>query len=265
MDADEADLLVARSDDVLILTLNRPRARNTVSFSMWERFSQALDAAESGTPPRAVVIAGAENYFGNGGDVKTPPARGDGALRLAARLELGQRVIARLRALPAPTIAAVEGGAFGISFALAMACDLLFTSDTAKFGAPFVEYGLVPDGGAAWFLTRRLGRARAAELLFSGRSIDAAEAHALGLVSRLLPAGTVVDAATEFARGIGHGNVQAVELTKRLLHVAESSDLAAAHALELVYCHVGQGGDEAIRAREAFAARSAARRKAAEG
>ncbi|WP_280117209.1 enoyl-CoA hydratase/isomerase family protein [Sphingobium fuliginis] len=81
---------------------------------------------------------------------------------------MGQRIIGRVRALPIPTVAAVEGGAFGVSWSLAMACDMIFAADNARFGAPFLEFGLVPDGGAAWFLTRQLGRARAAEIVFSG-------------------------------------------------------------------------------------------------
>ncbi|WP_336962719.1 enoyl-CoA hydratase/isomerase family protein [Sphingobium aquiterrae] len=252
-------LVEERSDGVVLLTLNRPRAKNTVSFSMWEQFSVALDRLENGTPARMLILCGAQGYFSNGGDVKLPPARGEGALALAARLEMGQRIIARLRALPIPTVAAVEGGAFGVSWSLAMACDMIFTADDARFGAPFLEFGLVPDGGAAWFLTRQLGRARAAEIIFSGRTLDAAEALSLGLVSRIVPAGTAVDEALALGATIGGGNRHAVELTKRLLHQAENGDLAATHALELVYCHSCQAGEEVPRAREIFRARAAAR------
>lgn len=260
MGTDEDLIVEQRDDGIVLVTLNRPKARNTVSFAMWERFGDALTQIENGTPPRALVLRGAENYFSSGGDVKTGPARGDGALRLAARLELGQRVIARLRNLPVPAIAAVEGGAFGVSWSLAMACDMIFAGESAKFGAPFLGFGLVPDGGAAWFLTHQLGRLRASEIIYSGRTLNAAEALSLGLVSRVLPDGQVVDEALRVAATIGDGNRHAVELTKRLIAVSETSDLAAAHALELVYCHTCQAGDEVKRAREAFIARSAARR-----
>lgn len=264
----QADLLwERRDDDILLVTFNRPRSRNTVSFEMWEEFSRMLDSAENGTPPRALILRGADNYFSSGGDVKTPPARGEGALSLAARLEIGQRNIARLRALPAPTIAAVEGGAFGIAWAITLACDLVFAAEDAKFGAPFLENGLVPDGGAAWFLNQRLGRQRAAEIFYSGRFVDAQEAFSLGLISRLVAPGRVVDEAITFAASIGKGNRHAVELTKRLLHAADEGDLAQIHMLELVYCHTCQAGDEVKAAREAFIARAAARAaaKAAQG
>ncbi len=258
--AAEDELLVERRpDDIVILTLNRPQAKNTVSFAMWERFSAALDSIENATPARLLILRGAGDYFSNGGDVKLPPARGEGALALAARLEMGQRIIARIRSLPVPTLAAVEGGAFGVSWSLAMACDMIFASETARFGAPFLDFGLVPDGGAAWFLTRQLGRHRAAEIVYSGRTLDAREALELGLVSRLVPPGKAVEAALAFGEAIGGGNRHAVELTKRLLSISETGDLATSHALELVYCHTCQAGDEVKAARDAFIARTKAK------
>ncbi|MCG2841123.1 enoyl-CoA hydratase/isomerase family protein [Sandaracinobacter sp. RS1-74] len=254
-----------REDGITVLTINRREARNTVSFEMWDLFSAALDELEGDTPARLLVITGAGGWFGNGGDVKNPPVRGDGALRLAARLEAGQRIVRRLRALPVPSVAAVEGGAYGISFALAMACDMIFAANDATFGAPFVDYGLVPDGGAAWFLNRRIGRARASEILYSGRSLDCGEALSLGLIARAVEPGTALEQAIHFGSTMGSGNRHAIELTRRLLDIAETSDLPAAHALELVYCHTCQAGDEPTRAREAFIARAAAARAAKQG
>ena len=262
MDGSAPELLSERLEgDIVLLTMNRPRAKNTVSFAMWEEFSAALDAIENGTPPRAVILCGAEGHFSNGGDVKTPPSRGEGALALAARLEMGQRIISRLRALPCPTIAAIEGAAHGIAWSLALACDLVYCADDAKFSAPFIAFGLVPDGGAAWFLGRRLGRQKTSEIIYSGRTVEATEAEAMGLVSRLLPAGTVVEEALGFGRMLA--NRHAAELSKRLLHIAETSDLQSCHALELVYCHMAQAGPEVKAAREAVLARAAAKKAAA--
>lgn len=252
-------LFEQRGDGVALITLNRPRAKNTISFTLWEQFSAALDEVENGTPPRAVILCGAEGHFSNGGDVKLPPARGEGALKLAARLEMGQRIVSRLRALPVPVIAAIEGGAYGIGWSLAMACDIAIAAEDAKFGAPFLQFGLVPDGGAAWFLTQRIGRPRAADIIYGGRTLDAAEALSLGLLSRVVPRGTALDEALALAAGIGDGNRHAVELTKRLLHQSETGDLAGSHQLELVYCHVCQAGEEVPRAREKFKAQAAAR------
>jgi enoyl-CoA hydratase/carnithine racemase len=259
---DPARLTVERRPDGIVqATLNRPEAKNAVSFEMWQAFAALLDELEQQTPARALVLTGAGGFFCIGGDLKIPPARGEGALAPATRLEWGQRIIARLMRLPIPVIAAIEGGAFGIGWSLALASDLIIAADNAKFGAPFVDFGLNPDGGAAWFLTQRVGRHKAAELLFSGRTIDAAEAQALGLASRLSLPGAALADALALAGALGKGNRHAVELTKRLLHQSESSDLGGAHAMELAYCAILQEGDELARARAAFAAASAARKK----
>lgn len=261
MTGESQDLLVERrADGIVLVTLNRPRAKNTVSFGMWEALADLLTELEGASPARAVVICGADGYFSSGGDVKNPPARGEGALNLAARLELGQRAIRRLAALPIPTIAAVEGGAWGVSWGLALACDVLIAGASASFGAPFLKFGLVPDGGVSWYLTREVGRRIASEIIYSGRAVPVDEAARLGLVSRTVPDGSALAEALSFAAAMGDGNRQATELTKRLIHASESASLENAHALELVYCHQLQSGDEAIRAREAFSARSAAKK-----
>jgi enoyl-CoA hydratase/carnithine racemase len=246
---------------MVVLTLNRPEAKNAVSFEMWQDFARFLDDAEGQTPARALVLTGADGFFSIGGDLKVPPARGEGALAPATRLEWAQRVLARLRRFPAPVIAAVEGGAFGVGWSLVLACDVVIAADSAKFGAPFVDFGLAPDGGGAWFLARRIGRHRAAELLFSGRTITAKEALDLGLASRLAATGQALSEAVAFAAAVGKGNRHAVELTKRLLHDAETADLEASHAQELAYCAILQGGDELAQARERFAAERAAAKK----
>lgn len=256
-----AHLLIERTDDdIVIATLNRPRARNTVSFDMWEAFGNLLAELEADTPARALVLCGAGNYFSSGGDVKNPPARGEGALRLGKRLEIGQRVLARLQALPVPTIAAVEGGAWGVAWGMTLCCDIVIAGTSVQFGAPFVNLGIVPDGGIAWHLTHRLGRQRASDILLSCRTLGAVEAEALGLLNQVVGDGTAVETAIAYARGLGQGNRQAVEIAKRLIHAAESSSLEASLALELAYCHITQGGAELVAARAAFIARSAARK-----
>jgi enoyl-CoA hydratase/carnithine racemase len=242
-------------EGIVLLTLNRPRARNAVSFELWQALGDALERIAAPTPPRAVVLAGSEGFFCAGGDIKTPPARGSGAAAAAARLELGQEVMGRLRALPAPVIAAVEGGAYGIGWSLALACDVIIASDASRFRAPFLSLGLVPDGGCAWLLQRALGRYRAAEILFSERIVPASEAAALGLVSRLVPTGTTVQAALDFAKACGGGTRHAVELTKRLLAAADSADLPAYGRLELAYGVLCQKGEEVARVRAAQAER----------
>jgi enoyl-CoA hydratase/carnithine racemase len=255
---DPALIIDRPCDGVVVATLNRPKSRNAVSFEMWEAFSTLLDEIERNTPIRALIITGSGDYFSFGGDQKIPPSRGEGALAPAARLEWGQRIINRLRRLPVPVIAAVEGGAYGIGWSIVLACDLIFAADNAKFGAPFVNFGLTPDGGSAWFLNLQIGRYKTADLILSARSMDVDEAFQIGLVSRVFPAKTVLHEATLFAANIGQGNRHAVELTKRLLQAADG-ELEASHALELAYCARLQDGDEVKRAREAFMARATAK------
>jgi enoyl-CoA hydratase/carnithine racemase len=258
MDAKEArpgsasDVLLERLDnDVVRITINRPKARNALSFAVWEGIAAALNVIECETPPRALIICGSEGYFSAGGDIKLPPARGDGALHRAARVELAQRVIHRLRAFPAPTLAAVEGGAIGLGWSLALACDMVIAAENVRFQAPFANLGIVPDGGLIWFLTRRLGRYRASEIVFSGRVMDAPEAHAAGLATRLVEPGQAMETALEMAATMGSGNRKALELIKRLVHQAETSDLSSVNATELAYCQITQSGEEATRARQA--------------
>jgi len=249
-------LVEKRADGVVIATLNRPEAKNAVSFEMWRAFAALLEELDHETPARALVITGAGGFFSTGGDMKVGPAAGEGALSPATRLEWGQRVIARLRRLPIPAIAAIEGGAFGMGWSIALACDVVIAADNSNFGAPFVDFGLTPDGGAAWFLARRIGRHRAADLMLTGRTVPVAEALQIGLVSRTCAPGSALETATNYAAALGKGNRHAVELTKRLLQGAETGDLEACHALELAYCAILQKGDELARAKEAFAARS---------
>lgn len=246
----EPDVVCERLDnDIVCIAINRPHARNALSFTVWEGIAAALDEIERDTPPRAVILYGIGAYFSAGGDIKIPPARGEGALHRAARVEYAQRVIHRLRAIPAPTIAAVEGGAIGLAWSLALACDMVIASENVRFQAPFANMGIVPDGGLVWFLTRRLGRYRTSEIVFSGRVLDAVEAEAAGLVTRLVSPGRAMATALEMVATMGAGNRKALELIKRLVHQAETADLASVNATELAYCQISQSGEEIVRSR----------------
>ncbi|MBL4800447.1 MAG: enoyl-CoA hydratase/isomerase family protein [Emcibacter sp.] len=242
-------------DGITVLTLNRPRARNAVSFDLWQELDSALNEAESASPPRAIIITGAENFFCAGGDLKTPPSRGDAAMAPAARLELGQRVLTRLRNLPVPVIAAVEGGAYGIGWSLALACDMIIAADQVKFCAPFLSLGLIPDGGFVWLLRRQIGLYKASEIIYSERVVMADEAFNLGLVSHVVPTGTAIEAALAFADKIGKGNQHSVQLTKRLLQAAENTDLKSHNALELGLGVICQTGPEVALVRTKMAAK----------
>lgn len=232
------------------IVLDRPEARNALNAEVWTALDAALDRVES-RGPAGLVLTGSGGYFSAGGDMKTPPAHGDKAIAPAGRLELAYRVIDRLRAMTIPTAAAVEGGAAGLGWGLTLACDIVVAAENARFAAPFVKRGVPPDGAVLWHLVRHLGRLRMADIVFSGRPVDAAEAYALGLVSQLVPAGTACASAVLMLDGLAAAP-RAVELTKRLITVAETGGFDAYAQAEMLAAALGQTGGEADKARQAY-------------
>lgn len=233
-----------------LIRLNRPAARNSLTFESWRGIEAALDQLCDDAGIRAIVIAGAAGFFSAGGDVKSLPAEGFHATAAAERVALGHRIITAIRTARVPIVAAVEGAAVGAGWSLALACDLIVASRTARFSAPFVGLGVVPDGGIAWFLTRRLGRHRASALLLSDARLDPEDAFGLGLVNRLAEPGEAEAQAVALI-GTLHSDVpHAVELTKGLIDRAENEDLHSFMRSELLSATLTQLGHEAQAARE---------------
>lgn len=241
---------LSENDGWATISLNRPDARNALNAETWIALDDALDRIEDVNYP-ALLLTGSGRYFSAGGDMKTAPAHGGKAIAPAGRLELAYRVIDRLRAMTIPTAAAVEGGAAGLGWGLALACDIVITAEDARFSAPFVKRGVPPDGAVLWHLVQHAGRLRMADIILSGRPVDATEAHALGLVSRIVASGTACDAATAMLNDLVR-TPHAVELTKRLTAVAETSAFAAYAQAEMLAAALGQTGDEAAQARLAY-------------
>lgn len=225
---------------IALITLNRPRQRNALRYESWTALSRILGDAVADDDARGIIIAGAEGFFSAGGDLKTGPAHGTGPLGPAGRVEHAQRVMEELRAVPVPTIAAVEGAAIGLGWSLALCCDLVVCARDAYFAAPFVARAVVPDGGLAWRLTSQLGRHRAASLLMRGTRLSAVEAQRVGLVTDVVEPGSAVIRAEQIALEIAESDAGAVEMTKRLINSAESAQLAAFHPLELAMAAVAQ-------------------------
>lgn len=243
--------LIVREDrgGTALVLLNRPGQRNALTYESWAELSDALQqlAGVSG-----VVLAGAAGFFCAGGDLKSGPAHGDGPLSPAGRVELAQRVMDQLRAVPVPTISAVEGAAVGLGWSLALCCDLVVCASDAFFAAPFVARAVVPDGGLAWRLTEQLGRHRAASLLLRGGRLSAVEAERLGLVTDVVAPGSAVDAAVHLAEELAGADAGAVEMTKRLINSVETTQIAAFHPLELAMATVAQQRPGAATGRRVF-------------
>lgn len=217
-------------DGVLSLTLNRPDKRNAMNDEMAGELRDHVVAAAADPAVRCVVLAGAGVAFCAGGDIAGMGERtGPEAV---ARLHSRGTLVEALVHLPQPLVAAVRGAAAGGGFSLALACDVVFASDTAFFRQAFLDLGLAPDMGYTYFLPRQVGSHRAKEITLSGRRIDAAEAHALGIVARVCPDAELDDAVREFAGGLAARSPIAVTATKRMLHTSLGHDLRDAIELE---------------------------------
>lgn len=236
---------------IAVVILNRPGQRNALRYESWTELSVTLDDVVA-IGARGVVLAGADGFFCAGGDLKSGPAHGNGPLAPAGRVEHAQRVMEQLKALPVPTIAAVEGGAVGLGWSLALSCDLVVCANDAFFAAPFVARAVVPDGGLAWRLTQQLGRHRASSLLLRGSRLSAVEAERLGLITDVVEPGSAVDRARSIAEELARADAGAVEMTKRLINSAESAQLAAFHPLELAMATIAQQRSAAAAGRASF-------------
>jgi enoyl-CoA hydratase/carnithine racemase len=239
-------------DGIAVLTLNRPQARNSLTLDTWVALESALQGLYGDPALRGVVLTGAGAYFCAGGDLKSTPAAGFRANAAVGRLQLAQRTIQYMERFPVPVIAAVEGGAAGLGWSLALACDLIFTSADAQFIAPFIARGVTPDGGAGWHLVRRIGRHRASEILLSGRPVTGDEARKLGLANHIAEPGGVLAAALSWAVSLAAGSPHATELTKQLLAAADALDFNNYLRLELSVATQCQQGSESGNARRDF-------------
>lgn len=183
------------------LTINRPDKLNALNATVIRELGEAADALRTDPAVGAIILTGAgPKAFVAGADIAEITAQGP--LDGKARAQVGQDVFRRFETSPKPVIAAVNGFALGGGCELAMACHVRIASDTAKFGQPEVKLGLLPGYGGTVRLPRLVGRGRALELLLTGAVIDAAEAHRIGLVNRVVPADRLLEEATALARTI---------------------------------------------------------------
>jgi 2-(1,2-epoxy-1,2-dihydrophenyl)acetyl-CoA isomerase len=199
---------------VAVLTLDRPERLNAMADPMWDALYDHLGKIAVDDEIRAVILTGAGRAFCSGGDV-TGMAKSDivsGRVRSKRR----HRTIRALYDLEKPVIAAVRGPIYGIGNALALACDLVIASDTAKFSMAFKKVGVVPDGGAIYFLTQYLGIAQAKDLVYTARVVPADEALKLGLVVRVVPDGRLDAEARTLAKEMAESASYALALAKKM-------------------------------------------------
>jgi 2-(1,2-epoxy-1,2-dihydrophenyl)acetyl-CoA isomerase len=233
----EAAILHTDADGIRRITLNRPEAANALRPVDRDRLIELVDEADEDHAVRVVVIAANGRHFCSGADVTGIARSNSGDAKRATDsmrkiMNGAQRLVAAVLDCGKPVIAVVNGAAAGIGAHLALAADLVVAAEDASFVEVFVRRGLVIDGGGAYLLPRRIGMQKAKELAFFGDKLPAAEALALGMVNRVVPAAELAAAADEFARRLAAGPTTAISLTKRLLNASPDGDRAASFLAE---------------------------------
>lgn len=227
---------LAIESGVAVVALNRPEVRNAVNDALRADLLAALDRVAADDGVRAVVLTGRGAAFCAGGDLAAmkqnmqAPA-GELAFNGWRRQRRLHAAIAGLHDLTKPTIAAVNGPAIGLGCDLAMCCDFVIAAEDASFAANFLHRGLVPDGGGLYFLPRRVGLARAKELIFSGRRVAAPEALAIGMADRVTTQASLLAEARAWATELSRGAPAALALTKEILN--RTFELGAEEAFAL--------------------------------
>ncbi len=220
-----------RRDAVALLTLNRPDVLNALNRAVLEALLEHVASLAGDAGVRAVVLTGEGRAFAAGADIAE--MRGMTALEGEAFSRLGHKVMDALEALPAPSIAAVNGFALGGGCELACACDFIYAGPKARFGQPEVKLGAIPGFGGTTRLARRVGIAWAKELVLGGEPVDAETALRIGLANRVFESPeAVLEAALATAGGIAARGPVAVAQAKRVLHEGQDADLRVAHSLE---------------------------------
>lgn len=229
---DAPPLLVTECPGYRVLLLNRPHRLNAFDASLHAALLDAL--ADAGRDPdcRAVLLAGAGRAFSAGQDLAQPGLTGTD-VDLGAVLDAGwNRLVRALRDLPKPIVCAVQGTAAGAGASIALACDITLAAEDARFAQAFIRIGLIPDSGATWLLPRLVGPARARAMAMLGEPITGAEAAAIGLIHRAVPADSLMPAAEALCAKLARLPAQALAATKRVLDAAAANTLDEQLALE---------------------------------
>jgi len=220
---------------VATVTMNRPDALNALSLQLTLDLAAAFRQA-IGDGARAVILTGSGRAFCSGGDLREMKSMWEKEGRIEAFLEdpLGalHDVIRVIRETPIPFVAAVNGVCAGAGTNFALACDIVIAADDAVFREAFVRIGLSPDCGGTFFLPRAVGEKIAAELFMTGDAVNAQRAAEIGMINRVVPAGSLLDEADRFAAKLAAGPTGAIGRIKRMLNASFSNDLSAQLALE---------------------------------
>ena len=206
---------VSKKDGVATVIISQPEKHNAVSPAMWDMLAENFTKFSGDVEVRCVVLRGAGKTFCSGSDLGEIDSSGNAAAGLA-RLKRANRMILAIHNCDKPVISAVQGSAVGVGWSIALACDLSIASANARFIAAFTKIGLVPDGGAIWFLSRQLGMRRAKQIAYLPRFIPADEALNLGLANEVVPEEKFDEAVATMARDLASRPTHAIGLAKRM-------------------------------------------------
>jgi len=252
----EASVLTATEGAVRVITLNRPAALNSFTAEMHGHLLAAFNAAAADTAVRAVLVTGSGRGFCAGQDLGDPAMVGK--VDVGAVIERFYRPLAtRVRTMPLPVVAAVNGVAAGAGANFALCCDMVIAARSASFIQAFSKIGLVPDCGGTWLLPRLVGRARALGLAMTGDKLPAEEAQRIGLIWAAVEDSALMESAHTLARRLAAMPVKALAETRRVIDQAMPLDFAAAITLEAdTQRELGRQGDFAEGVAAFFAKRA---------
>ncbi|MBW0004339.1 MAG: enoyl-CoA hydratase [Hyphomicrobiales bacterium] len=214
--------MLASGDKVGVIKLNRPQVLNALNSDLVREMNDAFDRFEADPQLGCTIITGSEKAFAAGADIKEMQGKSYPETYLEDFITSWDRVASRRK----PIIAAVAGFALGGGCELAMMCDIIIAADTAKFGQPEIKLGVMPGSGGTQRLARMVGKAKAMDLVLTGRTMDAAEAERAGLVSRVVPAAELMTEAMKTAETIANLSLPIVMMAKESVNRAYETTLA---------------------------------------
>ena len=214
-------VIVEKDGSIAVVTLNRPQALNALSYALVRDLCLAMQELDRDLEVRVIIVTGGEKVFAAGADIKEMADRGPFDDRIQERLNYRDQI----NNISKPVIAAVSGFALGGGCELAMSCDIIIASESARFGQPEVNLGIIPGSGGTQRLTHLVGKHRAMEMVLTGDIINAADAERLGLVNRVVPVELFLEEAKNIARKIAAKPALAIKAAKEAVLKAANTDL----------------------------------------
>jgi len=243
---------LTRVEEFALITLNRPQALNALSFALIRDLGRAFDEVAAGDA-RALLITGAgSKAFCAGADIKELTGRSLAAQKHEA--EIGQATFAKLDRLPMPSVAIINGYAFGGGLELALACTFRISTRNARMGQPEIKLGLIPGYGGTQRLPRVVGEARALEMIMTGRTVDAEEAHRIGLVNRLID-GDAVAQGIAFAREFSGYSLPVLDFAREAVKRALDNPVSEGLRIEADLSTLAFRTEDAAEGMDAFIAK----------